>query len=291
MFIRRQNTLKKKKEVVKMFGLKRFDGVLVAKTHIHHGGDEKTGAETLLRRNKYVVDGEIEEIPYISGNAIRGVWRRNVMTDFFNILKYEIKGLRLYHAFFTGGVLETVDETKSGVIDLEFKKRINSLIPPISVLGMSYGNQIFEGKLKVGMLLPICSELKEYLPEEYARSCKKPVHDFLDFVHQTRKDDKREAREDNEQAIQMMINYEVFIAGTPFYHSFSLEDCSEVEEGVVARAVELWKECPYIGGKSSIGFGELGIHYNQFNLSSKPYLDFVKKNKKEIIELLKEIDK
>ena len=173
-----------------MFGLETLQGKIIAKSPLHHGGDEKTGAETLLRRNKFVVNNDVIEVPYISGNAVRGVLRRMVMADFLELAGYQITNLRLYHALFTGGILESVDEKNSGIIDMGLKQKIIRLLPPIALFGTSLGNQIIEGKLHVGLLLPVCNELNAYLPSSLQGN--RSVFDFLDFTHQTRKDDRKE---------------------------------------------------------------------------------------------------
>lgn len=263
-------------------------GTLIAMSPIHHGGDEKTGAESMLRRNKVVVNESIIEVPYISGNAIRGILRRYIMSDFLQKIEYEIKTMRLYHTLFTGGILETVDTKSSGTIDLELRKKVIKFLPPVRMLGMSYGNQIVEGKLHVGLMRPICAELKEYLPDNL--NPHNNIYEFLDFTHQTRKDDIHADRKDNDQAVQMLINYEVFIPGTKFWHEIKIEDANKIDKGVVARMIELWKQKPYIGGKSSIGLGELKINYNP-TWDPKPYLNFINTKKDEIKKVLEEIDR
>lgn len=260
-----------------------IEGTLTALSPLHHGGDDKTGSESLLHRMKWVVNDEIMEIPYISGNGIRGKLRRLVFADFLNLLDYDIKSLRLYHALFAGGLLESVGS--SGKIELEKKKQIRNIIPPISVFGTSFGNQIFEGKLKIGFMMPICKELNEYLSIKSEKS----FFSYLDFEYQTRKDDLGE-REEDQSAVQMLINYEVFIAGTKFYHKIILDNMNEIEEGVIARMLNLWKNDPTIGSKSSIGFGYLKLDYNYNPKKEQLYVDYCKNNREQIISILEELD-
>jgi len=268
------------------FGLLRIEGVLRAVTPIHHGGNEKTGSVILLNRIKFLVDGEPMDIPFISGNAVRGVWRRLIFKDMLDQIGYEIDvsrkgGQKLYHAIFAGGVLETVDVSSSATIDVELKKRILSLLIPARLFGFSIGNQSIEGRLKVGHLLPICKELNEYIP---AKS-NKTIYEMISSMFQTRKDELKTEREKDEQAVQMLIEYEVFTAGTQFYHKVMLEDPTEIDISCLARVIELWKQKPFIGGKSSIGLGELEIDY-KFDGKSDEYLDFLKKKRDEICQLL-----
>ena len=260
-----------------------IEGIVTTLSPLHHGGDDKTGSEALLHRMKWIVKDEAIEIPYISGNAIRGRLRRLVFADFINLVDYEIKSLRLYHALFAGGLLESVGS--SGKIELEKKRLIRKNIPPISVFGTSFGNQIFEGKLKIGFMMPICKELNDYLPIKSNKS----FFSYLDFEYQTRKDDLGEHEED-QTAVQMLINYEVFISGTKFYHKIILDNMNKIEKGVVSRMFKLWKDDPTIGSKSSIGFGYLKLDYNYDERYEQYYLDFCEKNRSDIIKTLEELD-
>lgn len=290
-----------------MFGLLVVRGSLKAKSPLFHGGNEKTGSVVLLNREKFITENGAEDIPIISGNAIRGVLRRLIMDDMLKLVGYEIdvskkQGQKLYHSIFTGGVLETVDESSSGVIDIELKRKIIDLLPPVRLFGFSIGNQMIEGKLKVGQALPICLELKDFLPENIHP--KASIYELLTTAFQTRKDDLRVEREkgegkgkgkgkekekEREQAVQMLIEYEIFAPGTVFYHEFKLEDPDEVDIACLARCIELWQAKPFIGGKSSIGFGELKITYD-LNAKSEKYIEFIEKHREEIRKLLRELE-
>lgn len=276
------------------FGLLRIEGTIRALTPIVHGGNEKTGATVLLRREKFLVNGKPVDVPIIAGNAIRGYLRRLVMADFLKQVDYapdvsKKGGLRLYHALFTGGLLETVDASSSGVIDVAFKKKVVSLIPPAVMFGFSFGNQTIESKLKVGKALPIARELKPFLPQRFQDRAVRSFYEMITTVFQTRKDDLKAGREKGEQAVQMIIEYEAFAAGTEFYHKFMIEDPTPLDEALFARMLELWQMKPFIGGKSSIGFGEIELNYN-FQGSSEPYLKFLKEHRDEIVEVLETLE-
>jgi CRISPR/Cas system CSM-associated protein Csm3 (group 7 of RAMP superfamily) len=275
-----------------MFGMERIHGKITAKSPLHHGGNEKTGSVVMLNRMKYKLqNGEFQDIPYISGNAIRGVLRRLLIQDFFEQLGYALdvgnsSELKLYHAFFAGGILESVDKNATGQIDVKLKKKIIEYLPVIRLLGFSVGNQIVPSKLKVGHLLPACKELQHVMPDGVTAG--NSFYELLTTAFQTRKDDVHAEREKDEQAMQMLIEYELFSPGTEFWHEFRIEDPDPIDLSCMARAIELWKIKPFLGGKSSIGMGQLGIEYDCKH-SSKEYLDFVKKNKAEIIKTIKSI--
>jgi len=278
-----------------MFGMLVVRGTIKALTPIFHGGNEKTGSVVLLNRLRFIVDGEPVDVPYISGNAIRGYLRRLVFADFLRQVEYEIdvsyrQGLKLYHALFAGGLLEAVEEEETAVIDVEFKRKVLRYIPPARLWGFSFRNQMIEGKLKVGHALPVCVELRDFLPQDL-----KPAQSFYTMitrVFQTRKEEIRAPREEGEQAVQMIVEHEVFAPGTVFYHEFRLEDPDLIDRAVLYRAIKLWEQYPYIGGKSAIGMGLAKLDYDLSPLGTddRPYLEFLKKNKEEIRGVLRELE-
>jgi len=273
----------------------RIEGVLTALSPVFHGGFEKTGSVVLLNRIKFLVNDRTEDVPIVSGNQVRGRLRRLLVEDFLNLAEYEMdltqkKHQKLYHTLFAGGILASVEEEESGVIDLSLKNKIVSYILPLRLFGCSYANQMIEGRLLIGHLLPVCKELKDYTGIESSLS----FYQLITRTFQTRRDDLGErSREEDEQAVQMMVEYECFAPGTKFYHEIVLETTDkskEIDLSTLFRAISLWKKAPYIGGKSSIGFGKLKIDYKfPENASDSEYLQFVSENKDKIKSVLNEL--
>ena len=274
----------------------RFKGNLTALSPIHHGGSEDYGTTKLILTLPTVIinpltnNEEIDNIPAIHGNAIRGYLRRLIMDDFLTQLDYELDSKKVYHFLFTGGILEALDSKDKGAINLTLKKQIRELIPPISLVGSALGNQMIQGKLKVGMADIVCAETKHYI-EEYSD------YDFSAYNLKgsdfgTRLDDLKEERDDDEQAHQVKYEFETWIRGTKFTHEFILEDCNDVEKACFRRMFELWKERPYLGGKSGTGYGKVKLDYPEINsLSDDDYLKYVDENKELICNFLDELVK
>ena len=263
----------------------RLPGYITAMSPIHHGGDEKAGNQSLIRRQTYIVDQAPVEIPVISGNAIRGVLRRMIWDDLLERVGYTLTNMKIYHMLFTGGILEAVDSKDTGVIDIDMKRRLREELPPLAVLGTALGNQMFEGKLKCAIAQPICKELKDYLPENLPIEPTNSIYELVSFDFMTRLDDVKEARQEGEQAHQMLMNFEVINPGTMFVHSFALDNPSNVEKAVLARALNLWREHPWIGGKSGVGYGEVKLSYELDD--DFAYIEFIENNKEQICETLK----
>ena len=271
-------------------------GILTALSPIFHGGSEKTGAVVLLNRLKFIVDGKPTDVPIVSGNQVRGRLRRLLTADFLELASYRMdlgqkSYQKLYHTLFAGGVLEAVEEeSESAVVDLNLKFRIVKYILPLRLFGCSYANQMIEGRVLVGHMLPICRELKDYTSVDSSIS----FYQLIARSFQTRRDELRVARtEEDEQAVQALIEYECFAPGTKFYHEIRLETTKDEELldlSTLYRTVELWRENPFIEGKSSVGFGKLRIEYEWPKpVDSRPYLEFVEKNKNEIVKVLEEL--
>ncbi len=270
-------------------------GRAVALSPVFHGGSEKTGSVVLLNRLRFIVDGKPVDVPVISGNQVRGSLRRLLTRDFLDLVGYRMdlsqkSYQKLYHTLFAGGVLTGVEEGgESGAVDLNLKSRIVRYILPVRLLGCSYANQMVEGRLLVSHMLPVCRELREYTGVDSDVS----FYQLIAHALQTRRDELRLERPKEEQAVQMMVEYECFAPGTVFVHEFVLETTREgleLDLSTLYRAVQLWRERPYIGGKSSIGFGRLRLEY-EFppQVSDEPYLRFIEENRGEVAKVLDEL--
>ena len=277
----------------------RIEGILTALSPIFHGGNEKTGSTVLLNRLKFIVGDKPIDVPIISGNGVRGRLRRLITRDFLEKVGYQMDlsqktYQKLYHTLFAGGVLTSAEEeSASGTIDLSLKSKLIKYVLPLRLFGASYSNQMIEGRLLVGHMLPICKELKEYTGIDSNIS----FYQLITRAFQTRRDELRTSSkkedEDEDETVQMIIDYECFAPGTKFYHEFILTTSAESEAldlSTLYRTIELWKQAPMIGGKSSVGFGKLKIEYKwPKDVSDKPYLEFIEKNKDEISKALNEL--
>lgn len=272
----------------------RFKGNITALSPIHHGGSEDYGTTKLILTLPNVIinpltgEQEIDSIPAIHGNAIRGYLRRLILDDYLTLLDYELNSKKVYHFLFTGGILEALDPKDKGAINLSRKKEIRELIPPISLLGSALGNQMIQGKLKVGIADIVCAETKHYITDytDYDFS----AYNLKSSDFGTRLDDLKEEREEDEQAHQMKYEFETLIRGTKFTHEFILEDCNDVEKSCFARIFKLWNERPYLGGKSGTGYGKVRLDYPTLQeLNDTAYIEYLEDKKDEIKGLLDEL--
>ena len=278
-----------------------FEGTMTALTSISHIG-ETFGINARLRREKIVqLDGSVEEIPIISGNALRGILRDRGMLHMLRELGYgiddesgNVQGLSLaaFYFLFSGGAL-----TKSAGrgLDIDQARRWRELIPLVALFGGAMGNQIMPGKLKIGKAIPICRETMHILPERYAVDGLQSVWDFCQEEAYTRRDDEknenlrpliaapvrqlleakyREEREkrgtkqdvvkETGQKQQMRYFVETLAAGTPLFWDLALDDATDVEFEAFAVTLAEFGRLPYIGGKSGVGHGKVSIQFDQW---------------------------
>src|SRR3990172_4146235 len=174
-----------------------FEGTMTALTSISHIGDSH-GVNSKLRREKVIQpNGSVEEIPIISGNALRGILRDRGMLHMLKLLGYgvndetgEVKGLSLsaFYFLFSGGAL-TKDLGNRG-LDVDEARRWRGLIPLVAVFGGAMGNQIMPGKAKIGKAIPICTETAHIIPERYLGGVDS-VWELCQEEAYTRRDDEK----------------------------------------------------------------------------------------------------
>ena len=275
------------------YGMDVIRGILTAETPVHSGGNEKTGSVSLLNRQRYVSDDGPIDVPFISGNAVRGYLRRLAFTNLLDDIDYQLDldrpaERKVYHALFTGGVLEQVDKKNAGIINLELKRKLYDTIPYARIFGFAWGNQMIESTLKVGQIIPICTELSGYIPIEFTEKPKHSVYNLISQTFQTRKDDLSGVRNEDEAVHQMLIDYETFLPGTKFYHDLRIEDATPLDMSALHNIIRLWRMKPYIGAKSGIGMGRLNIQYD-IDIDTDLYNLHISDNTSKIENLLNEL--
>lgn len=278
-----------------------FDGVMVAQTSISHIGDSH-GVNSLLRREKVIQpDGSVEEVPIISGNAIRGILRDRGMFHMLKCLGYgvneetgEVRGLSLaaFYFLFSGGTL-----TKKGNagIDVDEARKWRGVIPLVSLFGGAMGNQIMPGAVKVGKAIPICKETVHLVPDRFVAKTEQSIWDMTQEEAYTRRDDEKNERlralitpevrglleasaaekrskagtkddvaGETGQSQQMRYYVETLAAGTRLYWDLVLDDVDDLEFDAFCITLSEFGRFPYIGGKSGVGHGKVSIQFDHW---------------------------
>lgn len=256
-----------------------------------HFGDEPSGTMQTARKTKYFINGEYTDVPTFSGNALRGILRTLVMQDFFERIGYGINSVsqNLFYTFLNGGSLKS-----GGVEDLTLKKLIVGNCPALVLLGSAYGNMMTEGKLKCGILRPVCEEMNEYNRKQSNVSLYAGI---LQDVFQTRLDRLKyntetvaNAEDVDKETVQMKYEAETLSPGTVLETELSLEFASDLEVSCACHMLELLKAYGHIGGKSASGYGKIELTYDDILDGGKLYCDFISEHKDEIVGFMEEME-
>jgi CRISPR type IV-associated protein Csf2 len=279
-----------------------FEGVMTCLTSVSHIGDSH-GVTSKLRREKFITrSGEVEEIPVISGNSLRGILRDRGMLHLLRTLGYgvneetgEVRGLSLsaFYFLFSGGALTKI---AGRGIDIDEARRWRELIPLVALFGGAMGNQIMPGKCKIGKAIPICEETAHLLPGRFVNgNGAMSIWEMVQEEAYTRRDDEKnenlrqliapevrgllEAKASAQreksgtsedvagetgQKQQMRYFIETLAAGTELFWDITLDDVSPVEFDAFAITLAEFSKFPYIGGKSGVGHGKVSIKFDKW---------------------------
>lgn len=266
----------------------RHEGTIELLSPLIHGGDDKEGTATPFRRMKYLVGGRIVEIPIMSGNAIRGILRRVAMDRYLELIGYtEQLSEPLYYALFSGGALEKGAATHT--IDLPMVQSIRNNIPPLSVFGAAMANFIMEGKLEVGMGVPIAIETEGYT----GRPGNHSIWELLGDTYYTRRDDLREQKAGHERgddtAHQMKYEFEYLAAGTQLAHIFVLRQTDPVETACFYDTMKQFED-GRLGGRAGIGHGKFKWSYQPPWGNEEPYVAYCHDNAEDMRKFLHDLE-
>ncbi|MDY6870909.1 MAG: RAMP superfamily CRISPR-associated protein [Actinomycetota bacterium] len=143
-----------------------FDIDILAQSSIVHREDYSavgTDNFALFRREKIITpNGEVTQVPIVSGSSFRGILRRIGESLTSTVLDYEDAALPVpaAHLLTNGGRLA---KSARPLTDEE-ERLLKALIPQIAVFGGAASGRIMSGLLTVGKVLPEIAELAHLLP-------------------------------------------------------------------------------------------------------------------------------
>lgn len=267
----------------------KYDGTITLLSALSHNSDESLGTDTKFRRIGIIHNNKTLRIPIYSGNAYRGIMRRVAAKQFCDLLDLPKESMSdaLYYTWFTGGSLKK--NSSQNYIEIGKKRELRENIPFLSLFGTAVQNQIIEGKLRVGMGIPIAKETKQMTEIESPLS----IWEITDEVFYTRKDDledPKEQRKKDDQAQQMKYSVEILKSGVVLKHSISLENCNDIELSCFGHLMKEFTENGIIGGNSKKGHGEVKFDYSPGWPDGNRYVDYVGKNKNDIMSYIKKME-
>lgn len=227
---------------------------LIAKSPIAHGAfTEGVGSGNIAEFRKVPVmfKGKRIDIPTISGNAVRGVIRRELAREFFEKNKAIIDALsdkefdKLYAVLGNGGALGS---NLSTTVDPNAIRNIRKHLPILSLLGSSCYKYMINGMCNIGFFKLNCAELE---------TGDTRLNDLLDEISETRHVDKNIINAEEAGIKPMPYVTEVVIEGSTFTGSISFAPmATEVERACLAHGFNLLN---HVGGKRGRGYGEIAV--------------------------------
>jgi len=274
--------------------IEKIEGRIIAVEPISHIGETRS-IDSKFNREKMMISSKagitkVIEVPVISGNSLRGVLRRRAGYKFLELLgiKKETLAEGLQHALFSGGMLKKGAE--GGVIDTSFISKLRQNVPYLSLFGTVLGQQMIQSKLDVGQLVPISCQTKGRTGIDSDIS----IYSLLDERAATRRDDMEDktkgTQDPDEQKQQMRYTHEVLVAGTEFFHYFTLKSCNEIEKGAFWSTIADFSKYPKIGGLGCRGFGMIRLNYEIQNDLAQKYEAYIIENKESITKYLKGLE-
>ena len=256
--------------------MNKYNVSMILQSPLSHNDEQALSTTTPFRKMKIMVDGDPMDVPVYTGNAFRGVLRREAAKDFIEKLGIKELSDRQYHILYAGGML---DKGATGDVMIAQRREYRKYIPYISLFGGSIGSAVIEGRLEIGMLYPICRETVKYTGIERDKSC----YELLQPIFYTHRDD----REDLEDpTIQMKYEVECLIPGTELKTNIIVKSDTELELSVFGATLRRWLKLPMIGGKSAVGHGLVDARIQPELPAPELYYDYLAEHKEDILKFV-----
>lgn len=238
-------------------GILKWEGTATALSSVTHG-EQNLGTGNYMRREKFFLpSGEIEEIPLISGNALRGSMRNHAANKYWQFLDKPHLNVSVSHALYSGGTISkaTNAEPVSGIK----LREIREACPPISIFGAAGGGRIIDGILSVGKMIPIVKETQHLIPSQYLSEHIPSYWDVLQLEEYS-----RFSPQNSDYSLNMRYGIESFISGTKFYSWLTLDYPSDQDYSFFTEIVEALEEAIIpIGGQKNKGFGQMKFAFDK----------------------------
>ncbi len=251
-----------------------FRTVWTLMSPLAHGHDEKHGNVILFRRERAVspVTGEQYLAPFMSGNAVRGMWRDQIVGRMLNLLGMTAAELppKRAHALLAGGSIEAGAD--SGHVDVAARRGARTNCPAWDLLAGCIDHQIMRGLLRVHDATLVCRENawklhaqlqptvdgRSLAIEEFSAALS-PADDLTQLRLAT-----RHAHKDLEgsDGSQMIFNTEVILAGAQWAHSFQiigLDGVSELALSCMSDLLTEFRADAFVGAGNARGFGRIAF--------------------------------
>lgn len=235
----------------------RWEGTATALSSVVHSA-EALGTITYLRRERFLTPaGEVEEIPVISGNALRGLLRDAAADLWWTQIGRPTLPVAAMHAIWSGGALA---KAVSSPLTGSRLAQVKQVCPVIGLFGTAGGGRIISGNAQIGKLVPICKETARIIPKKYhTDAIETSMWDLTQIESYTKVPTRREnvTGPTDDTIPPAIYGVESFLAGTQFYLWAALSWPAEAEYNLFQETLASWLPGAFIGGGSRAGHGRL----------------------------------
>lgn len=279
----------------------RHHAVWTCASPLAHGADEKDGNVQRFRVEARFdeLTGKVSDIPFVSGNSIRGLMRDLLMTDEARRVGVRAEEMRpvVAHARLSGGQIASGADA-AGVLR-PLRKRWRSISPATDLLGgILEETQPLAGWLRCFDLVPVCRETAARVarvvspgvdPRELAPRL--PCAADLFETRQLVRSSHRELEGSEEHGGQMLARMEVIRAGTRWVHAVALTgqlgDVPDVVRAALVHGLSLLRENGTVGAGAARGLSDVEIgDYAPELGTADAYLEHLEKNREALRDLL-----
>lgn len=240
-----------------------WDIDIVAQSSIVHREiytDRNKDSFTLFRRETVISpDGQVLQIPVVSGGSFRGVLRRIGEALTAGVLNYEDSlPVPAAHLLTNGGRLA---KSAHPLTDEE-ERNLKALLPQVAVFGGAASGRIMEGLLKVSKVWPEVAEAAHLLPRKPPNPLRPAVFSVADeyFTHlpDHRPTTAHAPLMDSAKTSPLgRFGTETLPAGTRLQAWAHLENATEYQAAFVRDVLAAFAARGHLGGRRAAGHGQV----------------------------------
>lgn len=234
-----------------------------------HGHDDKYGNVVLFRRQREInpVWGKACDVPFMAGNAVRGLWRRLVMGDYLTrvgLTWTDLHPTRSHSLKSGGAVAGGADKAK---INLATRKQTRTLCPAWDLIAGCIDQQVMMGRLRVHDATLVCKEtawkVKPFVaPDMEYQAFEDSIPSAVEMTTLRLGTRQRDRELDGGDGVQMLWNTELLQAGSQIVHTLQpagMESCSEVTLSALAHLLALFRSDAAVGASTARGYGQIAF--------------------------------
>jgi CRISPR/Cas system CSM-associated protein Csm3 (group 7 of RAMP superfamily) len=247
-----------------------WDIDILAQSSIVHREDQGAAGTdnfALFRREKIItIDGEMLQVPIVSGSSFRGALRRIGEELTAAVLDYEGAALPIpaAHLLTNGGRLA---KSASPFTD-ENERHLKALLPQIAVFGGAASGRIMSGLLAVGKVLPEVAELAHLLPRPPQSAVLPAVRTLAEesFSHLSdhRANTDQAPRTDIDEKTSPLGRFgvETLPAGTRLQTWVRITNATSHQAAFLRDVLDAFASHGHLGGRTAAGHGSITATLN-----------------------------